>query len=147
MNVRQIDRVDIDSCAGLFSDVFNERPWNESWSRNEALERLTHIYESKGFLGFVAESENTVVGFVLGNIEPYTGGGAFYLREICVKTNEQGKGIGKRLVSNLHSELLSKNVSRSYLITRLNSQSAAFYIANGYILEEAEGVYGITINS
>jgi aminoglycoside 6'-N-acetyltransferase I len=145
--IRRIESSDIDSCAELFAEVFREEPWNEPWTQENATERLVHIYESKGFLGFLMESENNTVGFVLGNIEPFAGGGAFYLREMCVKKEIQGKGIGKRLIAYLHSELSTQKAVRSYLITTRNGLSAAFYSANGYKYEEREGVYGITINS
>ena len=147
MIARRIESADIGSCADLFADIFRKEPWNESWTQKDARERLAYIYDSKGFLGFLIESKKNIIGFVLGNIEPFVGGGAFYLREMCVKKEAQGKGNGKRLIACLHSELSARKIKRSYLITRRNSLAARFYAVNGYKLEEHESVYGVTINS
>lgn len=147
MILRKIESSDIVPCAVLFAEVFREAPWNEPWSQKSAKERLAHIYDSKGFVGLLIEKENNIVGFVLGNVEPFAEGDAFYLREMCIRNEEQGKEYGKRLVASLHSELAAQKVARSYLITRRNGLAATFYLATGYSYEEHEAVYEASINS
>ena len=146
MIVRKIESSDIGPCAALFAEVFREAPWNEPWSQQNAKERLAHIYDSKGFVGFLIEKKNNIIGIVLGNVEPFAGGDAFYLREMCIMKEEQGKEYGKKLVACLHSELAAQKIARSYLITRRNGLAATFYLANGYNYEEHEVIYEASIN-
>lgn len=91
MLIRKILKSDIKNCAELYKEIFNQSLWEESWTYEEANNRLNYIFESKGFVGFIATYENLIWGFVLGNIEPYTKGNAFYLREMCVKTQNKIK--------------------------------------------------------
>ena len=146
MIVRKIESSDIDPCAELFAEVFREAPWNEPWSHKKAMERLAHLYDSKGFVGFLIEKEKDIMGIVLGNVEPFAGGDVFYLREMCIKKEEQGKEYGKRLISYLHSELAAQKIAGSYLITRRNGLAATFYLANGYNYDEQEVIYEASIN-
>ena len=66
MKIRKIELDDIDICARLFAKTFSSPPWNESWDIVSAKERLQHFYESKGFIGILAEHDDIVV-FSLGN--------------------------------------------------------------------------------
>ncbi|QNM90583.1 GNAT family N-acetyltransferase [Aliarcobacter cryaerophilus] len=141
MLIRKILKSDIKNCAELYKEIFNQSLWEESWTYEEANNRLNYIFESKGFVGFIATYENLIWGFVLGNIEPYTKGNAFYLREMCVKTQKQNKGIGKELISHLHHELKNLKIVRSYLITQQNSPASDFYLRNGYFYQKEDGVY------
>lgn len=141
MLIRKILKSDIKSCAKVYQEVFNHSLWKESWSYEEAVNRLEYIYKTDGFIGLVAIYENSVLGFVLGNIEPYTKGNAFYLREMCVKTQKQNEGIGNKLIINLHNELKKTKVIISYLITQQNSSASNFYKKNGYIHQVGDGVY------
>ena len=102
-----IQKSDIQKCASLYAQVFSSSPWSEPWTDEEADNRLRYLMDSKGFLGFLAEKDGKTIGFVLGTTEPFVGGNAFYLREMCVCPTEQGRGIGKELIAYLHTALVS----------------------------------------
>jgi len=109
MEIRDIKQNDLNVCSEIFSRTFSGEPWKEKWTATSALERLEHFYKSKGFYGIVAE-EDTVIGFVLGNSEPYYTGLIFYLREMCTDIDYQNKGVGKHLLLNLENNLKSKSI-------------------------------------
>lgn len=136
-----IQKSDIQKCASLYSQFFSSPPWSEPWTDEEADNRLRYLMDSKGFFGFLAEKDGKTIGFVLGTTEPFVGGNAFYLREMCVCPTEQGRGIGKELIAYLHTALVSLDVSRSYLITQRGGHAARFYEKNGYIQEVDDAVY------
>lgn len=146
MKFRIIKGEDIDECSLLFAAVFSSSPWDEKWTKELALERLTHFYESKGFLGVVAEKDN-IVGFALGNIEPFYFGSMFYLREMCVGSSIQRKGIGSGVIDTLDAELSQLNVQRIYLATERTIPAASFYQGKGFIRSEELGFYARSVNS
>jgi len=147
MTIRPITKSDIEELAALYASVFNSPPWNEPWTQKTAQERLEWIYESKGFLGFLVNEQESIQGMVLGNIEPFLGERAFYLREMLIRPDKQRKGLGAKLLKQLHVHLREMFVSRSYLITKNESPAAKFYLSNGYTLERADGFYEIPLNS
>lgn len=142
MATRQLQKYDLKACAQLFTQVFSSPPWNEPWNTEAALSRLQHFYDSKDFVGLVAETEDQeLLGFVLGNAEPFHFGEMFYLREMCVDTETQGKGIGKALNQALEEELKARNIRSIYLTTDNRIAAAEFYKKQGFRLSETMGFY------
>ena len=140
MKLHIIEKQDLDSCALLFSNVFSSEPWNEIWTKERALERLLHFYESKGFLGVIGIDDGAI-GFVLGNIEPFCDGPLFYLREMCVSDEYQNKGVGSKLLEKLQLELNSLHVKSVYLATDNTIPAAHFYKNKGFVHSEKLGFY------
>ena len=140
MKIRLIERDDIEICAKLFVGVFSESPWNESWTFETAVERLLHFYESKGFIGLIAERDG-IVGFALGNSEPFYFGSMFYLREMCVQSDLQQQGLGNQLYLALERELSLAKIHSIYLTTQRETNAAGFYMKNGFKCSDKMGFY------
>lgn len=146
MKFRPITENDIRDCAQLFSHVFSTEPWNELWTEEDAFKRLNHFFESKGFVGVLLESDS-LMGFALGNIEPFHFGDMFYLREMCVDTKRQSSGHGYELLESLEDNLKSMNVRSIYLTTDIETPASKFYQKNGFNFREKMGFYAKRINS
>ena len=146
MILRKIEEQDIEACSALFTKVFSSEPWSEPWSLNLARERLLHFYESKGFIGIIAESDG-VIGFVLGNTEPFYFGSMFYLREMCTQTDLQKTGIGSEIFHALERELSLNKVHSIYLTTEREIPAAKFYKNKGFKYSEQMGFYAKRTNS
>ncbi len=115
-------------------------PWNESWDIVSAKERLHHFYESKGFIGILAERDG-IVGFALGNSEPFYFGNMFYLREMCILKDLQQQGLGKKLYLALERELSLAKIHSIYLTTNRATVASSFYMSNGFKASEKMGFY------
>ena len=146
MKFRLITGNDIRSCADLFSHVFSAEPWNEPWTEEDSYKRLNHFFESKGFLGVLLESDG-LIGFALGNIEPFYFGDMFYLREMCVDTKKQSSGHGLKLLESLEQNLKNLNVNSIYLTTDIQTPASNFYQKHGFNFKETMGCYAKRINS
>ena len=146
MILRSIQETDLAVCAALFTNVFSSDPWNEEWNETFALERLLHFYQSKGFVGILAEQQG-VVGFALGNTEPFYFGSMFYLREMCTKTNLQNQGVGNKVLKALEKELIPLKVQSIYLTTERTIPAAHFYQTNGFNYSEKMGFYAKRVSS
>lgn len=146
MDIREINLDDIENCAGLYVKTFSAPPWNEDWTISRASERLGHFYHSLGFQGVIAIQDETVAGFVLGNIEPYSNGPIFYLRETCTAAEYQNRGIGTAMLKQLEVRLQLKGVSSIYLVTERDIPAARFYLSRGYIAEKNTVVYSREIS-
>ena len=146
MKLRSIIEEDVEACAALFTRVFSSEPWSEEWNETVALERLSHFYQSKGFVGVLAE-QNGVVGFALGNTEPYYFGSMFYLREMCTQTTLQNRGVGNKILDALEKQLHAQEVHSIYLTTERAIPAASFYQKKGFSYKEEMGFYAKRVNS
>ena len=146
MNLRKIKESDLKACAELYALVFSSAPWSEAWNQENSLDRIEHIFQSKGFVGILAY-ENEVLGFAIGTSEPFYYGSAFYLRDMCTRPNKQGKGIGKRILQYLEDELISRCVKNIYLTTERNIPAAKLYERSGYQYLKNNGFFSKTLKS
>ena len=146
MIIRNVERRDLECCAELYADVFSSAPWDEPWTAPAALDRLVHFYDSKGFAGILAESDD-VLGFALGNIEPFHTKDLFYLREMCIALKSQSQGIGSQVYRALENELRLKKVEQVYLATEREIPAANFYLSNGFKCTEEMGFYTKYVDS
>src|SRR5262245_47374601 len=134
MEICSLDQNYLWQCAELFVNVFNEEPWRETWSSAEALTRLQEIYNSPGFYGIVAIQADGLLGFAVGYVEQWDKEKVFYLKEMCVKSQLQGRGIGTAILEALEAGLSQMGVSKVYLLTAHDSSAEAFYNKRGFYI-------------
>ena len=147
MNIVRVTKKDLEKCAELFTHVFTQSPWNESWTIAQAIERLSFFLETPNFIGLAAYTNEEVVGFVYGNYEPFQDKRVYLLKEMSIHPNLQGKGVGSELIQKLHAELRKQNISAVDLITSIDGKAANFYIKNGYSKSTEMGLYVSNINT
>lgn len=145
METRPIEKKDIEKCAKLYAQVFSGKPWSEPWTQEHAYGRLSHFYHSMGFLGVLLEDEN-ILGFALGNWEPFYFGDMFYLREMCTAPQVQSQGIGSQVYSALEKELVRNSIESIYLTTEREIPAASFYKKQGFNFSEQMSFYTKRIN-
>jgi GNAT superfamily N-acetyltransferase len=132
MKLQPIEHFHLKECADLFTSVFSNPPWNETWSYESALSRLKDCYDTPGSYGVVAIAENKAFGFAIGYAETWYEDKHFYLKEMCVQSMQQRSGIGTKIIDALYQDLASQGVSMIYLLTVQDSPAAAFYEKCGF---------------
>lgn len=148
MEFRKIKESDLEICSEIFTRVFSSKPWNEPWTFDIAYKRLSHFFNSNGFLGVLSESiSGEVMAFALGNKEPFCYGELYYLREMCVDNQHQYSGVGTNLSSYLDECLLSDNIKGIYLATGAEIPAAKFYEKNGFKISDDMSFYFKRFNS
>lgn len=120
------------TCANLLVQVFNTEPWNESWTYATARTLLSEIFNTPGFIGLVLLCDREIVGFIVGYCEQSCNNRRFFLREICVQSDKQRQGIGKKLLRQLVKTLSTMNVSLIYLLTMKDEGLKNFYTKSGF---------------
>ena len=122
----------LDECALLFVEVFNNKPWNESWTFETAKLLLSQILNTPGFIGLILQKQGIILGFVIGCCEQRDKSKNFYLKEICVCSNKQRQGIGTKLIQHLMYRLNEIGVNLIYLLTMKDEYAEEFYSKNGF---------------
>ncbi len=140
VKIRPIAHSDLQTCSQLYASVFSAAPWSEPWTEQAAFQRLRHFFQSAGFVGMLAETDQ-LLGMALGNTEPYCSHGIFYLREMCTRDDLQSQGIGTQVLNALEQDLASQGVRSIYLLTNRQIPAANFYARQGFTCGAAMGFY------
>lgn len=126
----------IDLIAESFVSVFNSEPWNDSWTKEQAAERLTDIFNTPKFDGAVEVNGNKISAVIMGQGQRYYDGIHFEILEFWVDKNLQGKGIGGKLLNEFTEHLKNKGISNLYLLTMHGERTEGFYKKHGYTTNE-----------
>ncbi|NJR18185.1 MAG: GNAT family N-acetyltransferase [Calothrix sp. CSU_2_0] len=122
----------LDECASLFIEVFNSEPWKESWDFEKAKFLLSQILNTPNCVGLILQQQNIILGFVIGYCEQRDKGKNFFLKEMCVRSNQQRQGIGTKLIQNLIYQLNQAGVNLIYLLTMKDEYTEEFYSKNSF---------------
>lgn len=132
VEIIRIDQSSLEEYAQLFVSTFSLPPWNEQWPVSSAQERLECYQKSPNFVGLAAYELGELVGFALGNFEPYQAKSMYFLKEMCVSVKQQNQGVGSKLISELHTLLGELGVYCINLLTAKGSLAESFYVKSGY---------------
>lgn len=119
------------ACASLYVATFNAPPWNESWTVQDAQQRLGDFLATPRSVGLcLREGRTQVVGFTLGHLERSSDDDHFLLQEMCIHPDLQRRGCGTELLHALQQRI--PEVTHWYLLTARDGDAAAFYQRNGF---------------
>jgi ribosomal protein S18 acetylase RimI-like enzyme len=136
MIFKEMERQNINQIADLFMRVFNEEPWNDAWTFENAYKRLLPMMDRPGFYGMECYENNELAGMILGNSEQYFDGISFQIIEFCINNRLQKKGMGTALLDAFTNELKKKGISNIFLITSRGLLTEGFYIKKGFVTNE-----------
>lgn len=129
---------ELQACAEILVDAYNAEPWNDNWTYDKALEKLSCFFHSPKFHGWMAFENDQLSGCCVGNIEPYFSGDYFYLKEMFVLNTSQKKGIGKALMLHVQEFLSGIHIDTVILFTAKDFFPFDFYLKSGFT--EMEGM-------
>ena len=132
MNISAIVEEDLKLISQLYVSVFSNPPWNEFWQYDWAHERLSWIYRSQVFIGFVAKDNNKTIGAILGYCVPFKGKQGYRIVEFFVDTRYQNKGVGNKLLLRLELEVRQHNYDFISLLTYKDTAIEAWYKKRNY---------------
>lgn len=130
---REIKSEDFSTCANILVAAYNGEPWNNTWTKKEALLRIESTMSGFNSRGYVIEKDNEIVSMCLGRIDYYYGNWSqFCIDEFNVMPSAQGSGIGKNLLLFVSNTLKNEKINRIFLMTG-GEQAAKFYTKNGFV--------------
>lgn len=127
MEYRTIGSDNIEILAKIFTDSFNDIPWEDEWTNDIAKIRLGQMLDGRAAYGIAAYENGEPCGLAVGCFEQYYDGLVFNLREFCVENTLRGKGIGTVIYSELERRLKENGVKEITLNTLRGKATEGFY--------------------
>lgn len=125
IEIRECSGSDLLPCSILLQKVYEEPPYNESWSETRAAEYLETFFQMDPKGCFVATDQERILGAIFTYGYPWSTGAILFIQELFVSKQERCKGIGRRLVARAVATK-GKDITVA-LIVREGTAAAEFY--------------------
>lgn len=146
LKIRNFTFTDMDSCVDLYKDVFSADPWKDGWiSKDQVRYYLDELISNPFFEGFVVLDNSKIIGVCLGHKRSWWAGREFFIDELFVSNEMQGKGIGTNLLDYMECNPVLGDCKRLKLLTNRNMPAKKFYLKKGFNIEENRIMMGKNI--
>lgn len=127
MTIKPITESDIEMCAKVFIEAYNQPPWNYQWQFEDALKYLKEYYVSPDFKGFLLFDGEVFAGAMFAHAKTWWTGPQLYIDELFIAPNEQKKGYGKAIITFAEEVALKEGLGTITLMTHKFMPAMKFY--------------------
>lgn len=131
--IRKLGEENFDEMKEFFRDVFTREPWCDDWSDDKQLSSyIRDIAGCFNSISFGFFEGDDMVALCIGKKHHWWGGTEYFIEELCVRFDFQGKGIGTRFMAEIEREILKRGMKQIYLQTGRGKPAVDFYKKLGF---------------
>ncbi len=131
--LKRLDEKAADEIRELFVGVFTKEPWNDDWSDENQLQLYLHdLIGQNNSLTFGLYEETRLIGISMGHIRHWYTGTEYYIDELCIRTDKQGKGVGTLFLSQIEHACKKLELTHIFLLTEDTVPAFSFYQKCGF---------------
>jgi diamine N-acetyltransferase len=144
--IREIKKDEV----GLITDLAH-RIWPDTFKEILSPEQISYMLNwmynpnklaeqiESGHLFFILEENNQTLGFI--GLEPaFPSSDTLRIHKIYVLPNQQGKGLGKRLIDHAVELAKKLNLSKLHLNVNRFNKAVDFYLHLGFVITDEEDI-------
>ncbi len=122
----------------LFRDVFENEPWNDDWSDEDQLNAyIEDLCGQNNSLTLGYWDKDQLTGIAMGHIKHWYTGTEYYIDELCIASELQGRGIGSSFLKEIEGYLEEHGIVQIFLQTERTVPAFRFYQNRGFeVLED-----------
>ncbi len=135
-SIGRITIENVERYGEIYAEAFSGEPWNDPWSKEDAIVHVRELLEMKQSYGLEYLVDGKVAGFILGGSMLFHYGRTFEINDLAVAPEFQRRGIAKRLMDALLSDLKEQGIVGVHLITAADGILPEFYERYGFGREE-----------
>lgn len=131
--IRELSPDNFEEIKEFFRNVFTKEPWNDDWSDAEQLHKyILDLTGNPNSLSFGLFEDGNMIGLSMGSVKHWFRGTEYCIDEFCIKTEEQGHGLGTQFLKGIETHIIQKGLKSVFLQTNRNVPAYKFYLKNGY---------------
>ena len=120
-----------------YSSFVPEKDLRSYYDEHYSPEALLRLMATTGTEGMVAESENSIVGVMIGKYDHKRS--AYSVASLYILPKEQGSGLGSRLLRLAEERARSHALNELYLgVMVQNTRSVEWYLRKGFTIQKEE---------
>ncbi len=127
---RQMQKDDIQRIIPLFIEYWNGM--GDEWTPELVYRRVWQVLGSPDSYCMIAENEEKVIGFAMGQMETFFDLTAYNLNEVIVATEYQNQGFGTQIITELENRVKQLGASMIQLKSVNDDLHEHFYGKLGY---------------
>jgi len=121
----------LDKVIENYIDYYNNCE-NGCWTYEKAYKRIHQVMTMEGAECMVQYDNNEMVGFLMGYYKEFDDLKAYFLEEIVVFSNQQNKGYGTALLTELEERVKENGTEHIELISVNDEKHSHFYGKLGF---------------
>jgi aminoglycoside 6'-N-acetyltransferase I len=136
MTIRAITNNDIEGCARLLINAYQQPPWRYQWNYEKAMKYLTEYRSVKQFIGFVLLEGEEIAGALFAHQKTWWMNDQLFVDELFISSDKQRSGYGKKLLEHAEQYAASIGLKSISLMTNKFSPAFNFYLKLDYFHAE-----------
>lgn len=142
MELRKLSVDDIEPIKNVIFDAFTGEPWNDEWKNPEQFHRyILGLISNANSLSLGLFEDERLVGAAVGRIKYWYTGDEFWIDDLCIVSDCQGKGFGSRFLGLIEDYLRENGITKIVLLTEREYPAYRFYATNGFTEKKNRVVY------
>jgi aminoglycoside 6'-N-acetyltransferase I len=133
MNIVPVNESNIEDCAKVFLQAYNQPPWNYNWITEDAVNYLKEYLSSAQFVGFLLMDNNQIAGALLAHTKTWWTNKQLFIDELFVSPLFQKRGFGDKLIAHIENYAIENNLQTITLIANKFMPSMKFYEKNDFL--------------
>ena len=114
--------------ASLYKKAFGREPWNDDWSDIDQLtEYIKEISSGYHPLNYGLLRDGKLCAVSIGQVKHWWQGTEYYLDELFVDPEYQGRGVGSRFLQMIEEDIKKRGISGIFLQTDNDKPAYGFY--------------------